>query len=478
MRNINTSIYTVLVSSLLMLTACDSLLSPPTTDNSDRNLNISTNAVFVALREEEKAWEVRTAGNIGFSTSSNSLIMADGNSRYSVIIACPSSNKESPHRVYFYLGTTSELGDVNHLCRKSEGDITRHRVYGSVSGVDVNLNQKARLALGSNRGKWVYEAYAFEDTAGVYDIVGYTVKENADGTTTPLRLIKKLLVTLADDPPAKANVDFSADSQSLNIISEVPQNAFAQAKVNGVPADATWKSEVSFRSERNTQLVMAEGSVSPLSFFGFPIYAEGAGALTKLQNDKEGHDFTSRVYDSNQQVINTVSHFFKEPHDVEMQFAQGTLTVGGLVPQQHDDGISVNANWNVLNDSAYGDANLYYWIVKGSPAVVPVCETCGGLDSRSLEWHVVVTPGWLRSQTSTLEFSLPPVIDLSEYWSRSWNFSISTALEWELRGYFSSIDREVNPDSEDLDVEGLLNHLFNRQYVNGLTYAQLIKRSP
>jgi hypothetical protein len=473
----NHYLYILSVACLLGLTACENLLSPPSTDNSDRNLNVGTNAVLVALREEQGAWDVRTAANVGFAPSSNSLIMTDENSRFSVIIACPSNDRAAPHRMYFYLGTTKELGDINHQCRKSEANIARHRVYGSINGIDVNQNQKARLALGSNQGDWVYEAFAFEDVAGVYDILGYSIKENPDGTTTPLHLLKKPLVTLDDNPPARSNIDFSLTGQTLNFTSDIPQSAFAQASVSGLPSDATWNSQVSFRSAGNTQLIMAEGALSPLSYFGFPLYSEGTGSLVRLQGDGEGHDFTSHIYNSQQQVISSVSHFFKEPHDVSMQFAQGALSIGGVTPEQHDDGISINANWNVASDSSYGDANLYYWIIKGSTAIVPLCDSCGGVDSRKLEWHIIATPGWLSSQTNTMALSLPPVTDLSDYWSRSWNFSISSALEWELQAFFTSVDREVNPDSTDLDLEALLNYLFNRQYVNGLTYAQLIGRS-
>lgn len=466
----------LVIAGLAVLSGCEQLLSTPITDNSFRNVNVSTNATLVAMRDGEDKWNVRIDRNTEFSPSSNSLILSNAQRRYAVLVVCPSSDRETPHRVYYYLGVVGELGDIDHQCRKSEVEINRERVYGSVKGIDVNQNQKARLALGNNRGEWVYEAYAFENVAGIYDILGYLATVQSDGSVKAERLIKAETVTLGSAVPNKVDVDFSIVKPGSTKTSEIPLQAYASATVSGMPSGVAWDSEVNFKSKNQSYLNLAKGSQTPLSFFGFPLYTVGTGTLAPLQSEEEGHEFISRIYDNDARVISTVSHFFKEPHNVDTRFATSGLSVNAVNALEHEQGISINASWNASTDSTYGTANLYHLIVKGATASAPLCNICGGGDSTLLEWHVIATPGWFNSQTNNLDFTLPPVFDISDGWSRNWNFNVTSDLDWELHAYFSSVDRTINETSNDTGAEALLNYLFGRRYINGLSYAELIAR--
>ncbi|MDH5216683.1 MAG: hypothetical protein OEX19_03240 [Gammaproteobacteria bacterium] len=457
------------------LSGCEQLLSTPVTDNSYRNVNVSTNATLVAMRDGEEKWGVRIESNREFSPSSNSIILSNAQRRYAVLVVCPSSDRETPHRVYYYLGVVGELGDIDHQCRKSEAKINRDRVYGSVKGLDVNKNQKARLALGDNRGEWAYEAYAFENVAGIYDILGYLATVQPDGSVKAERLIKAETVTLGSTAPNKVDVDFSVLTGSTKT-SEIPPQAYALATVSGMPGGVVWDTEVNFKSKNQSYLNLAKSSQTPLSFFGFPLYAVGTGSLTPLQSEEEGHEFVSRIYDNDKRVTSAVSHFFKEPHNIDTKFASGGLSVNAVNSLEHDQGVSINASWNAATDNVYGMANLYHLIVKGTTASAPVCNICGGGDSTLLEWHVIATPGWFNTQGTNLEFTLPPVFDLTDAWSRTWNFSVGSELDWELHAYFSSVDRATNSTSNDSGAEALLKYLFGRRYINGLSYAELIAR--
>ena len=464
------------IAVVALLSGCGQFLSTPVVDNSSRNVNVSSNATLVAMRDGEGPWNVRISSNREFSPSSNSLILSNTQRRYAVLVVCPSSDRETPHRVYYYLGVVGELGDIDHQCRKSEAKINRERVYGSIKGIDVNKNQKARLALGDNRGEWVYEAYAFENVAGIYDILGYLATVQADGTLKAERLIKAETVTLGSSTPNKVDVDFSITSPSSTKISEIPLQAYASATVSGMPSGVVWDSEVNFKSKNQSYLNLAKGGQTPLSFFGFPLYTVGVGSPTPLQGDEEGHEFISRIYDNDARVISAVSHFFKEPHDVDTKFANSNLSVSGVNLLDHAQGKSINASWNASTDSTYGVANLYHLIVKGTTASAPLCNICGGGDSTLLEWHIIATPGWFNSQSNNLDFTLPPIIDISDGWSRTWNFNVSSELDWELHAYFSSVDRALNETNDDTGAEALLNYLFGRRYINGLSYAELIAR--
>ena len=468
---LNTSIF-----GIFLLTGCDQFLTSPTTDNNYRNINVSTNAALVAMRDGDKPWNVRQSGNTGFSPSADSLLVTNDQLSYSILLVCPSNNRSAPHRVYYYLGVSTELGEINHLCRKSDADISRERVYGSVSGIDVNENQKARLALGNNRGEWVYEACAFEEIAGIYDILGYLATVQADGSVRPDRLIKQESVALGNLPPNQVDIDFSVNSRGSIKTSLIPTHAHATATVSGMPSNSNWVSEVNFRSERQSYLTLAKNSITPLSFFGFPLFTEGDSVPVKLQSDDEGHEFISRIYNEKSQAINIVSHFFKDPHDVQMQFATGSLSVDTVKPVEHEDGVSINLDWSTAIDSNYGEANLYHWVVAGDTAPAPICDSCGGVDSKLLEWHIIASPGWFKSQTNKLAISLPPIVDISDHWSRTWNFSVTTTLDWEAHAYFSDVDKSINPTNEDTGAEAMLKYLFNQEYINGLTFAELIAR--
>jgi len=466
----------VTIAGVITLSGCEQLLSTPVTDNSSRNVNVSTNATLVAMRDAEGPWSVRIESNREFSPSSNSIILSNAQRRYAVLVVCPSSDRETPHRVYYYLGVAGELGDIDHQCRKSEVDINRERVYGSIKGIDVNENQKARLALGNNRGEWAYEAYAFENVAGIYDILGYLATVQSDGSIKAERLIKSETVTLGSAAPNKFDVDFSTVNPGSTKTSEIPLQAYASATVSGMPSGVVWDTEVNFKSKNQSYLNLAKGSQTPLNFFGFPLYTVGTGSPVQLQSDEEGHEFISRIYDNDGRVISTVSHFFKEPHNVDTRFANSGLSVNAVNALEHQQGVAINANWNASTDSTYGTANLYHLIVKGTTASAPPCNICGGGDSTLLEWHIIATPGWFDSQNNNLGFTLPPIIGISDGWSRTWNFSVGDELDWELHAYFSSVDRTMNKTNDDTGAEALLNYLFGRRYINGLSYAELIAR--
>lgn len=467
----------------VLLSGCQS----PITDNSSRNVNITSSAVFVAQRDGNKPWVVAQEGNVGYDPNVSSLLVENSSKRFSVLMVCPATSKDVPHKVYIYLATVPELPNINHTCRKSQFAIDRKSVYGLVRGVDVNSNQKARLALGENRGEWAYEAYAFEDVAGMYDLLGYAGTGDISGSFNIEKYFRYRGVQL-DNPPPRIDVDFSTLASTTTYTTQIPDSANATATVVGVPDNVNWVSRVSFRTETRTYLTLAEGQTASLPYKGIPIYISGSNDIG-FQRAGEGHEFQARILDASNRVTSGVTHYFKNPHDITINLAAAVLSTElvELVPEEV--GRSVLASWGLTQDALHGGADLFHWVFQGNAEQSKSCSICGGVKSEFLEWHVLATPGWLGGQES-MRFNLPAIdegISDTKRWWAAWNFA-DTELTWSVTAYYADIDENVvkndnaimnnGPIENYTGVEALLAHLFNRQYINGLNYVQLSKYSP
>ncbi|MDH5544252.1 MAG: hypothetical protein OEZ43_01595 [Gammaproteobacteria bacterium] len=461
--------------SAFVLSACDLNLESPTSKNSSKNVQISSNAVLFATRDGDKDWRVDVSGNTLFNPNFVSLLANDKSRSYEAMFVCPSSKLDTPHKVYFYMATVAELGDIRHQCRKAESTILLGGVYGEVSGVSLNSGEKVWMALGANSGTLAYEAYAFEDVDGLYDILGIVGLEQEDGTIQPKRFHKFELIRLAR-PPARRDLDFS-ENQQAGLAAPVGVATPASLSVQGLTFGQGTGLSVSFRSELNSTLLLAKSNTNNLQYYGFPLDVMYSDSR-EYEKKKEGHVAKAWQQDSQGRITREVVQLFKKTKSLDMNIAQAEISQPAATTLIDPEGTTLSASWTKTTDGVYGDANLYYWIFKGKTSNSVPCPSCGGIQVSKVEWHVLVTPGWVKAKGKGDGFLLEPVVGLTNKWFPGWNFAAGTALDaWEVRAYYSSINRDIVSQSSSTGPEAVLKFLFNREFVDGLLYSHTVTYS-
>ena len=474
----------ILLVILLALVGCDFLFKTELKDNRGVSVSIGSNAVFSAYKDGTKGWQVTNSKNGEFAPHTTTFTVADPHGHFSLMFVCPNGDFINPraHQVYIYHATLSELQTLSHLCRKSEAAVERQKIFGSVGGMRISDGQKARLALGDNSGSWVYEAYAFEAIAGRHDFLGFVGDGKDDGTVTPTLFYKQASVSLGADQPKRHDIDFKAIGHSGIQTSIVPPAAETTAQVTGVPSNGKWESYVGFRSENKAFIKLAESKLASFSYFGFPVYVNGLESAGLFQLEGEGHEFTAMSFDDSNRIVARTSSFFGEPQNLLISLPNAVGASPSVSSEATTKGTKIVANWGTYTDPNYGDASLYYWKFKGSAAKGSVCEDCGSIKTDTLEWHVLATPGWVGVSGAT-SINIEPIVNIAEGWAEDWNFQLETPLSWILSSYVSTdvdlvipddatnAERELLIQNQLTPQELLLNHLFNQEYFNGLTYA-------
>lgn len=472
--------FNLLTISLLALplAACD--IGKAYIDNNAFSGTMSSNAVFIGYRDgNDLQVSTITDRNTTYAPSTKTFLVKDDNKRYTFIFACPSANEAVAHKVFFYYTTVGEVNKIEHLCRKPEEDFLRSVVYGQITDVNINQNEKVFLSLdGGASYQQTREAYAAEIVLGSRDFMAMKVGKNVgtqEEEANAFAIARRVSVVSGD--PRRNDLSFTAGANGpLTTATRIPPDSTGMVYVSDIPSSNKWAVEVGFRTEFKTYLRLAESVNNQFQYPGVPKYISYINSNNQLETlnelfrkDVEGHEVTGKVFDANDRLIGQTKQFFADAQDVDVRLPVTPASGAALVS---DNSSTINLSWPSFTSLPYGRSTLYHWVIKGVPndavrtsALDPVIE--------QLEWHVYVTPGWVNSggtqslQLSLSSISVPPVIvqdEVVETWKREWNFKAGSSFRWQLDNF-----------SSEGPAQDLLYYLTHGDYVESMKFSQNIQ---